>query len=234
MRTWFPYCASLMIFIWVVNMLGFIPLPLSDEKVDIAGVQRADARDLRGHLDAVGDARARAHDLGVHPRRGDSRERRPAVPAELDPRRAEGAVSADHPARDPRPVHAADQPLGSSLRQHARRAHADPDVHRAHLRAREPRRRRRRSSGRDRVLPVRGRDRRLDPGLSSSLPCLPSTSARPSSRSTKEEHPHVISFLRRALPTATSPTPARRSRSRSASASARSVPASASATSSAR
>jgi F-type H+-transporting ATPase subunit a len=39
MRTWFPYCASLMIFIWVVNMLGFIPLPLSDEKVDIAGVE---------------------------------------------------------------------------------------------------------------------------------------------------------------------------------------------------
>jgi F-type H+-transporting ATPase subunit a len=38
MRTWFPYCASLMIFIWVINMLGFIPLPLSDEKVDIAGV----------------------------------------------------------------------------------------------------------------------------------------------------------------------------------------------------
>jgi F-type H+-transporting ATPase subunit a len=28
-----------MIFIWVVNMLGFIPLPLSDEKVDIAGVE---------------------------------------------------------------------------------------------------------------------------------------------------------------------------------------------------
>ena len=39
MRTWFPYCASLMIFIWVVNMLGFIPLPLSDEKVHIAGVE---------------------------------------------------------------------------------------------------------------------------------------------------------------------------------------------------
>jgi F-type H+-transporting ATPase subunit a len=36
---WFPYVASLMIFIWVVNMLGFIPLPLSDEKVTIAGVQ---------------------------------------------------------------------------------------------------------------------------------------------------------------------------------------------------
>jgi F-type H+-transporting ATPase subunit a len=36
---WFPYCATLMLFIWVVNMLGFIPLPLSDEKVDIAGVE---------------------------------------------------------------------------------------------------------------------------------------------------------------------------------------------------
>ena len=28
---WFPYVASLMLFIWVVNMLGFIPLPLSGE-----------------------------------------------------------------------------------------------------------------------------------------------------------------------------------------------------------
>ena len=29
---WFPYVASLMLFIWVVNMLGFIPLPLTGEK----------------------------------------------------------------------------------------------------------------------------------------------------------------------------------------------------------
>ncbi len=36
---WFPYVASLMIFIWVVNMLGFIPLPLSDERVEIAGIE---------------------------------------------------------------------------------------------------------------------------------------------------------------------------------------------------
>jgi F-type H+-transporting ATPase subunit a len=28
---WFPYCATLMLFIWVVNMLGFIPLPLTGE-----------------------------------------------------------------------------------------------------------------------------------------------------------------------------------------------------------
>ena len=36
---WFPYVATLMIFIWTVNMLGFIPLPLSDEKTTIFGVE---------------------------------------------------------------------------------------------------------------------------------------------------------------------------------------------------
>jgi F-type H+-transporting ATPase subunit a len=35
---WFPYVATLMIFIWVVNMLGFIPLPLSDERWHIGGI----------------------------------------------------------------------------------------------------------------------------------------------------------------------------------------------------
>jgi F-type H+-transporting ATPase subunit a len=35
---WFPYVASLLIFVWVVNMLGFVPLPLSDETVEIAGL----------------------------------------------------------------------------------------------------------------------------------------------------------------------------------------------------
>ena len=36
---WFPYCASLLLFIWVVNMLGFIPLPLTDERMTILGVE---------------------------------------------------------------------------------------------------------------------------------------------------------------------------------------------------
>ena len=36
---WFPYVASLMVFIWVVNFIGFIPLPLSDETFEIAGVE---------------------------------------------------------------------------------------------------------------------------------------------------------------------------------------------------
>jgi F-type H+-transporting ATPase subunit a len=38
-KRWFPYCATLMIFIWVVNMIGFIPLPFSDEKFTIGGVE---------------------------------------------------------------------------------------------------------------------------------------------------------------------------------------------------
>jgi F-type H+-transporting ATPase subunit a len=36
---WFPYVASLMLFIWVINMLGFIPLPLSDETVTVGGLE---------------------------------------------------------------------------------------------------------------------------------------------------------------------------------------------------
>jgi F-type H+-transporting ATPase subunit a len=36
---WFPYCASLLVFIWVVNMIGFIPLPLSDETFELFGVE---------------------------------------------------------------------------------------------------------------------------------------------------------------------------------------------------
>jgi F-type H+-transporting ATPase subunit a len=36
---WFPYVASLALFIWVVNMVGFIPLPLSDEKFELFGVE---------------------------------------------------------------------------------------------------------------------------------------------------------------------------------------------------
>ena len=40
--------------------------------------QHPDVRDLRGDLDALGHARARAHDVDVHARRGDPRERRGA------------------------------------------------------------------------------------------------------------------------------------------------------------
>jgi F-type H+-transporting ATPase subunit a len=37
--SWFPYVATLALFIWVVNMVGFIPLPLSDEKFTLFGLE---------------------------------------------------------------------------------------------------------------------------------------------------------------------------------------------------
>jgi F-type H+-transporting ATPase subunit a len=39
MGLWFPYVATLFLFIWVLNMVGFVPLPLSDETFTIAGLE---------------------------------------------------------------------------------------------------------------------------------------------------------------------------------------------------
>jgi F-type H+-transporting ATPase subunit a len=36
---WFPYVASLFLFIWVVNILGFIPLPLTDQRTHVLGAK---------------------------------------------------------------------------------------------------------------------------------------------------------------------------------------------------
>ena len=68
---WFPYVATLMLFIWVVNMLGFIPLPLTGREV----ARRPDLGHLRGHVVDLGDARARAPHLRLHALRGDPLER---------------------------------------------------------------------------------------------------------------------------------------------------------------
>jgi F-type H+-transporting ATPase subunit a len=38
-HTWFPYVASLFLFIWVLNLVGFIPLPISNEHFTVAGVE---------------------------------------------------------------------------------------------------------------------------------------------------------------------------------------------------
>src|SRR2546429_9794636 len=41
---WFPYVATLMLFIWVVNMLGFVPLPLTGEtwhRIPVWGIYAA-------------------------------------------------------------------------------------------------------------------------------------------------------------------------------------------------
>jgi F-type H+-transporting ATPase subunit a len=36
---WFPYVAALFLFIWILNLIGFIPLPISDEHFHVAGVE---------------------------------------------------------------------------------------------------------------------------------------------------------------------------------------------------
>jgi F-type H+-transporting ATPase subunit a len=38
-RTWFPYVASLFLFIWVLNLVGFVPLPISNEHFHLFGVE---------------------------------------------------------------------------------------------------------------------------------------------------------------------------------------------------
>jgi F-type H+-transporting ATPase subunit a len=37
--TWFPYVASLFLFIWILNLIGFIPLPISNDHFHVAGVE---------------------------------------------------------------------------------------------------------------------------------------------------------------------------------------------------
>jgi F-type H+-transporting ATPase subunit a len=37
--TWFPYVASLFLYIWVLNIIGFIPLPISDEHFHLVGLE---------------------------------------------------------------------------------------------------------------------------------------------------------------------------------------------------
>jgi F-type H+-transporting ATPase subunit a len=39
LHLWFPYVAALFLFIWVLNIVGFIPLPLSDEKFHLFGLE---------------------------------------------------------------------------------------------------------------------------------------------------------------------------------------------------
>jgi F-type H+-transporting ATPase subunit a len=39
MGLWFPYVASLFLFIWSLNFIGFVPLPLSDERFHLFGLE---------------------------------------------------------------------------------------------------------------------------------------------------------------------------------------------------
>jgi F-type H+-transporting ATPase subunit a len=39
LHIWFPYVASVFLFIWVLNIIGFIPLPISNDTFDAFGVE---------------------------------------------------------------------------------------------------------------------------------------------------------------------------------------------------
>jgi F-type H+-transporting ATPase subunit a len=39
MGLWFPYVATLFLFIWTLNFIGFVPLPLSDERFTVGGLE---------------------------------------------------------------------------------------------------------------------------------------------------------------------------------------------------
>ena len=125
-----------MLFIWVVNIIGFIPLPLSDEKFTIFGV-KLPALGIYAATSSLSVTLALAlmtfvftHVEGVRNNGGWGYLKSwiPEVP--------EGAAPVDRATRGARPVHAADLALRPSLRQHARRPHADLDLHRPDLRAR--------------------------------------------------------------------------------------------------
>ena len=36
---WFPYVASLFLFIWILNMIGFVPLPISNDTFELFGLE---------------------------------------------------------------------------------------------------------------------------------------------------------------------------------------------------
>jgi F-type H+-transporting ATPase subunit a len=38
LNLWFPYVASLFLFIWILNIVGFIPLPISNDTYEVFGV----------------------------------------------------------------------------------------------------------------------------------------------------------------------------------------------------
>ena len=225
---WFPYVASLMIFIWVINMLGFIPLPLSDEKVEIGGVELPTLA-IFAATSTLSVTLALAFMTWVF--------------THIEGIRANGAASTSR-AGSPTcpkamlPLIIPLEILGQFMRLISLSVRLYANMLAGHMLILTfiglifltplggvPVLRR---DG-DRLLPLRGRDRRLDPGLHLRRPVrhLHRLGHRAGAL---RRSPHACSSLL-AETTGTSRTPARRSRSRSASASARSAPASGSATS---
>ena len=78
LRSWFPYCAALFFFIWVLNIVGFIPLADLGRALHDRRGGATDLGDLRGNCEPVRDPCPGARHLHSHARRGAPLQRRPA------------------------------------------------------------------------------------------------------------------------------------------------------------
>ena len=134
---WFPYVASLMLFIWVDQHARLHPAAALGREVRRSAAIELPTLAIYAATSTLSVTLALAlmtfvftHVEGIR-HNGPVKYFKswiPDVPKALLP--------ADRAARDPRPVHAPDQLSRPSLREHARRPHADPHVHRPDLRAR--------------------------------------------------------------------------------------------------
>ena len=125
-----------MLFIWTVNILGFIPLPLTGETwhgIPVWGIYAATSS-ISVTLALALLTFVFTHVEGVR-WNGPVRYFKSWIPEAPKP-----LLRADRAARDPRPVHAPHLAERQALREHARRPHPDPDVPRPDLHPRVRRR----------------------------------------------------------------------------------------------
>ena len=91
---WFPFIATLFLFIWISNLIGYIPLPTNTEHpIHLFGLDDPLLRDLRGDGEPVGPARPGARRLHRLHRRGRPREGPDRLPQGARSRRASPAGS---------------------------------------------------------------------------------------------------------------------------------------------
>ena len=150
-----------MLFIFIVNFLGFIPLPLTGETwhgVPVWGIYAATSS-ISVTLALALLTFFFTHIEGIR-WNGPVRYFKSWIPDAPKP-----LLGTDRPARDPRAVHAAHFAERPSFREHARGPHPDPHVHRPDLHPAVARARGLCRPDRGGLLHVRGRDRDRHPGL---------------------------------------------------------------------
>ena len=130
---WFPYVASLFLFILVINLIGFVPLPLSDERFELFGVELP-TLGVYAATSSISVTLALALMTFVSPITRACATTGRSVTSRAGSRTCQRRCAAPRAARDHQPVHAAGLAVSPSLRQHARRPHADPHFHRTDLR----------------------------------------------------------------------------------------------------